>query len=816
TAAPRVQQSFAVTQSSQTISFTSTPPSPALVGGTYTPTATATSGLPVAFTIDPAAAGVCTISGGTVSFTAAGTCVINANQPGNSGFTAAPQAQQSFTVARASQTISFTSTPPSSAQVGSTYTPTATASSGLPVTISIAPSSSGICSMSGGVVTFNAVGTCLINANQAGNVAFAPAPQAQQSIAVSTPAPPQARSLTPAATVRNGPGASVTIDLRPLITGEATGIVVDTPPQQGSVTLNQTAFTATYTPTAGFAGNDSFTFRAVGPGGSSNAASVPIQVISAVPTAQPRQVNVLAGRPITIDLTGSATGAPFTGGALVSVSPADAADVSLVEGGTAAARAYSVQFTSRGAFAGPVTITYTLTNSGGTSAPLTLTVNVESRPDPSTDAEVRGLESAQTGAARRAAASQIRNFGRRMEQLHGDAPSGGVAISVAPGIQMGLGTRTGQSRSDVLYNDPTRLEPVDGYGRPDAGRGSDPGAALVRGTSLAGGGASSADRAAAYGVTGAGAAPGGAAPAPAAADPAVAGAAASAQGEAAAAAARQAGSVELWANGQITVGHRDPVTGQDEFSISTSGITLGADIRIADGATVGVGAGIGRDHTDVGDNGSELRSQSWVVGLYGSFRPIEGTFIDVVLGTGGLDFDITRYVTATGSLVTSERSGDLMFGAVTAGIDRRRRGLHWSLYGGVEALRAELDGYTETGPVAYSLIYDARTVDSLAGLFGGRFELEMESGRSVLLPRGRLEYRYDFEEATGQRVRFSDWLTGPSYLIDADGWSRHRIAAELGLGVRLRNGWMFGFDLLGEVSGNSQTGGVRLEVSRKF
>ncbi|MBY0226298.1 MAG: hypothetical protein K2Q28_10880, partial [Hyphomicrobium sp.] len=36
----------------QTIGFTSTPPSPALVGGSYTPTATATSALPVTITID--------------------------------------------------------------------------------------------------------------------------------------------------------------------------------------------------------------------------------------------------------------------------------------------------------------------------------------------------------------------------------------------------------------------------------------------------------------------------------------------------------------------------------------------------------------------------------------------------------------------------------------------------------------------------------------------------------------------------------------------------------------------------------------------
>ncbi len=90
---------------------------------------------------------------------------------------------------RTSQTINFTSTAPSNATVGGpTYTPTATATSGLTVTLTIDASASSVCSISGGVVSFNAVGTCVINANQAGNANFKPATQAQQSFAVNLPA----------------------------------------------------------------------------------------------------------------------------------------------------------------------------------------------------------------------------------------------------------------------------------------------------------------------------------------------------------------------------------------------------------------------------------------------------------------------------------------------------------------------------------------------------------------------------------------------------------------------------------------------------
>ena len=148
-------------------------------------TATASSGLTVALTIDPSASAVCSISGSTVSFIGAGTCVINANQAGDANYSPAPQAQQSFPVGTGSQTITFTSTAPVGATVGgATYTATATATSGLPVTLTIDPSASAVCSISGSTVSFIGIGTCVIDANQAGDANYNAAPQVQQSFPV--------------------------------------------------------------------------------------------------------------------------------------------------------------------------------------------------------------------------------------------------------------------------------------------------------------------------------------------------------------------------------------------------------------------------------------------------------------------------------------------------------------------------------------------------------------------------------------------------------------------------------------------------------
>src|SRR5205823_5132015 len=117
------------------------------------------------------------------SFQGAGMCAIDANQAGNAEYAAAPQEQQSFNVGKGSQTITFTSTAPSSPTVGGpTYSVSATASSGLPVTFSSETPS--VCTVSGSTVSFTGAGTCRIDANQSGNENYNPASQAPQSFLV--------------------------------------------------------------------------------------------------------------------------------------------------------------------------------------------------------------------------------------------------------------------------------------------------------------------------------------------------------------------------------------------------------------------------------------------------------------------------------------------------------------------------------------------------------------------------------------------------------------------------------------------------------
>ena len=99
---------FNVEQATQTITFTALP-SPVTFGvSPIMLSATASSGLPVTFSV---ISGPATVSGSTLTITGAGTVVVAANQAGNADHTAAAQVTQTIVVNKAMPSLSLTVAP---------------------------------------------------------------------------------------------------------------------------------------------------------------------------------------------------------------------------------------------------------------------------------------------------------------------------------------------------------------------------------------------------------------------------------------------------------------------------------------------------------------------------------------------------------------------------------------------------------------------------------------------------------------------------------------------------------------------------------
>jgi hypothetical protein len=366
--------SGSIAQGTQTISFAALADA-SLSASPLTLTATASSGLTVAFS--SATTSVCTVTGGSITLLTTGTCTIDADQPGNADVAAAPQVQRSFTVSASAPAVADRSGV--TIAYGSTGTPIdlATSVSGVFSSLSIAsPPSHGAATLSGSVVTYAPTSgyfgpdSFTVTATGPGGTS----PAATVRLTTETPAPPTATPLAqtvPATTTVNTQG--VEINLSNLVTGLFTTIEISQAPQNGTVILSAsvassapptepatatlravaTPVVAVYTPRPGYVGTDTFQFVAVGPGGRSAAGTVSLTIIGTRPTARAKQASAGDGQPVLIDLTRDATEGPFTGAAVVSVSPAEAALTTVIEAGPVGNRTYQLSVTPEARPDGP-------------------------------------------------------------------------------------------------------------------------------------------------------------------------------------------------------------------------------------------------------------------------------------------------------------------------------------------------------------------------------------------------------------------------------------------------------------------------------
>ncbi len=187
-AATPVPQPFTVnSKQSQTITF-SVLPNKTFGDASFTISASASSGLPVAFTsANPL---VATVSGNTVTIIGAGTTLITASQPGDAVFNAATNVSQTLLVNKAAQTITFGGLESKRITDG-TFTLTATASSGLAV--SYTSSNTAVATISGNTVTLVGAGTTTITASQGGNTNYEAASAVEQTLVVTDK---QAQTIT--------------------------------------------------------------------------------------------------------------------------------------------------------------------------------------------------------------------------------------------------------------------------------------------------------------------------------------------------------------------------------------------------------------------------------------------------------------------------------------------------------------------------------------------------------------------------------------------------------------------------------------------
>lgn len=613
----------------------------------------------------------------------------------------------------------------------------------------------------------------------------ASAPASVSLVVAAPPAPSAGSGQVDGGSVNAG--SSVTIDLAALVTGVYETIQISTPPAHGTVTLTvvggsapsssrmaaipQPPFMATYTPAAGFAGVDSFAFVAVGPGGASAPASVKITVVGQVPTAPPAKTATTGdGQKVSVMLTDGATGGPFIGATVVSVSPTDAATTAIVASGSGVSAAYRLDVTPNARFDGAIVVAYTLSNAYGASAPSTVTLTIQARPDPRIDPDIGAMSDAQAETTRRFARAQVSNFMRRNEQLH----RGGGRTGMAMGLTLSAPYTPGQAQNPVDKDwDQTMAERMRVWGQ-------DPTRSGVTNASGAGG-APLADNA----VVGDG--------------------------------KRLIGSVASWVGGAIDIGTRDAIADRSKVSARTSGLSGGADIKLRENLLVGLGGGFGDDLNKIGKADARVRGKSAMLAAYASYQPTESGFVDTMVGQGQLDFSTRRLAAAANATVSGQRDGHYTVAALSLGFDRTSGALQWSFYGRGEYLNASLGAYAETGADRYNLRFEARDVQSLTGTIGGVIHYRREVGFGAVTPHLRAEWNHEFADLDAQWLDYADIPGAAIYSLQGNGWKREQVQVNVGARFdMLKSGWSIDLESGLRAGQGEKAASLRIKLSNDF
>jgi hypothetical protein len=249
-AAARVTDSFTVVKSAQEIAWETI--DPATYGQLpFLLEASATSGGAMTYTSSTPL--ICTVSTATLTIVTAGSCTVTADQAGTANYLAATQYTQTFTIAKATQTIDFGLL--TTQTLGALpFTVSATASSGL--TVSFSSQTGSVCTVSGSTVTLIGGGTCTIRPAQSGNDNYLAAANNDRSFSVikgsqvlSFTSVPAKSYGDPAFTVT----ATSTAGLTPSYTGSTPTICSIS--LSGTVTINRAG---ACTIAAAQAGNDNY------------------------------------------------------------------------------------------------------------------------------------------------------------------------------------------------------------------------------------------------------------------------------------------------------------------------------------------------------------------------------------------------------------------------------------------------------------------------------------------------------------------------------------------------------------------------------
>jgi outer membrane autotransporter protein len=273
-----------------------------------------------------------------------------------------------------------------------------------------------------------------------------------------------------------------------------------------------------------------------------------------------------------------------------------------------------------------------------------------------------------------------------------------------------------------------------------------------------------------------------------------------------------------WVDVSADFGSFDAYRQAAGFDADDIAISTGIDRRLGEYGLLGLSLGYNRDRSAIGNDGTRSTARGYSAALYGSFAPSAKTYIDAILGGGGLSFDSRRRASNSDSYLFGQRNGRQWFGSVTAGYEYRHA--HWLLspYGRLQWSYSDLDSFAESGDVIDALAYGRQSVRTSVAVLGVRSSWMVMQGETVLIPRVRLEVGHNFQGASNTTLNYAFVPSAGSWNVLTNPYTANgnSVLADLGLDIQLPHGTTLTTDYNFLAQPHSRNQLIRLGVQTKF
>jgi outer membrane lipase/esterase len=217
----------------------------------------------------------------------------------------------------------------------------------------------------------------------------------------------------------------------------------------------------------------------------------------------------------------------------------------------------------------------------------------------------------------------------------------------------------------------------------------------------------------------------------------------------------------VFVTANLRIGDRDGSDRESAVDLRSHGITVGVDYRFTDSLVAGGAIGYARAKGEFTAPQARLDSRNITGSLYGSWYIGEG-YLDFVASRGKIDYDSSRHILFTSSVVTATNglvdrtavgstSGSQTAFSATTGYDWHWRGLSTGPVVSLSHVRIDIDGFGETGAEGLNLAFNDQSGESFTAKAGGHVSYALNTRFGVFMPHLQAAWVREFA-ATARAV----------------------------------------------------------------